>query len=102
MERNEPVSDLDVTVQYADVELHSVTAQFASSTTVSEVSKAPMVAVVTDDNDDSDSDSSDDEAPTEKKEEDKAKKEKENESSGDESDGEDRAKLRAEIEAAIE
>ncbi|OWY92113.1 H/ACA ribonucleoprotein complex non-core subunit NAF1, partial [Phytophthora megakarya] len=104
---NEPVSDLDIAAQHADAELHSVTAQFASSTTVSEVPKTPMVAVVTnDDESDSDSSEDEDETPVEKKEEsadDTAKKEKENESSGEsDAEGEDPAKLRAEIEAAIE
>ncbi|EEY53638.1 H/ACA ribonucleoprotein complex non-core subunit NAF1, putative [Phytophthora infestans T30-4] len=96
---SEPVSDLAVAAQYADEELHSVTAQFANSASVSEAPKAPMVAVVTDkDDSDSDSDSSDNEAPVEKK------KEVDGESSGEDSDGEgeDPAKLRAEIEAAME
>ncbi|KAG3112731.1 hypothetical protein PI125_g7951 [Phytophthora idaei] len=112
---SELVSDLAVAAQHADAELHSVTAQFANSATVSEAPKAPMVDVVMDkdEDSDSDSDSSDDEAPVEKKEEKKrenvavdqpVKKEAAGESSGEDSDaeGEDPAKLRAEIEAAME
>ncbi|KUF89347.1 H/ACA ribonucleoprotein complex non-core subunit NAF1 [Phytophthora nicotianae] len=109
-----PVSDLAVAAQYADEELHSVTAQFANSATVSEAPKAPMVAVTDKvDDSDSDSDSSDDEAPVEKKGEknlengaveEPVKKEATGESSGEDSDaeGEEPAKLRAEIEAAME
>ncbi|CAH0480192.1 unnamed protein product [Peronospora belbahrii] len=100
---SEPVSDLAVAAQYADAELHSVTAQFENSTSMSEAPKMPMVAVLIDDKeDDSDSDSSEDEADMKQQtvEINKSVTEDVDESSSDEV-GEDTAKLRAEIKAVM-
>ncbi|CAI5731414.1 unnamed protein product [Peronospora farinosa] len=99
---SEPVSDLAVAAQYADAELHSITSQFANSTTMIEGVKAPMVAVVVDD---SDSDKSSEDEATVKQHTGKSKAREveaagESSSSSDEED-EDPVKLREEIEAAM-
>uniref|UniRef100_M4C457 H/ACA ribonucleoprotein complex non-core subunit NAF1 n=1 Tax=Hyaloperonospora arabidopsidis (strain Emoy2) TaxID=559515 RepID=M4C457_HYAAE len=106
--RLEPVSDLAVAAQYADAELHSVTAQFKSSASVGETltqsaTEPTVIKDDSDDNDDSSNDDDDDKAQAEQQENENAKEravDAADESLSDEED-EDPAALRAEIEAAL-
>lgn len=96
----QPVSDLDVAAQYAEMEIQSVATQFAGAS-VNGAAQPPAIAAAANggvasasDDDEDDEDATEDDAAIESSSEES--------SDDDDDDEEDRNKLRAEIEAAME
>ncbi|GAB9464288.1 hypothetical protein Gpo141_00001723 [Globisporangium polare] len=100
----QPVSDLDVAAQYAEMEIQSVAAQFAGATMTGAAAQPPAVAAAasgaasTSEGDDADEDATEEDAVIESSSEESS----DDDDDDDDESEEDRNKLRAEIEAAME